>query len=201
MTGNQDLIEQYRQIHATTVYGDTSVKNLRFLRPEIRLLRPRSILDYGCGQSRLIDSLNLGYEVDLRRYDPAIPAYSQKPTGKADLLLNIDVLEHIEEEDLDAVIAEMRSMCHEAIIIVDTAPAVRTLADGRNAHVSLHPHAWWRQRLSRHFGPLESIPTVRRSRAGFRTWSRKPSDRLRYNLMRASETVAHISRRLQRRHK
>lgn len=201
MTGNQELIEQYRQIHATTVYGDTSVKNLRFLRPEIRLLRPRSVLDYGCGQSRLIDSLDLGYDAALYRYDPAIPAYSTKPKDKVDLLLNIDVLEHIEEQDLDAVIAEMRSLCREAIIIVDTAPAVRTLSDGRNAHVSLHPHAWWRARLGRHFGHLEAIPTVRRTRAGFRTWSRRPSDKMRYGLMRAAETINHVSLRIQRRHK
>jgi hypothetical protein len=71
-----DLIEQYRQIHASGCYGATSVKNPRFLRPEIRLLRPRSILDYDCGQSSLLDALDLGYPVDLLRYDPAIPAFA-----------------------------------------------------------------------------------------------------------------------------
>ena len=69
LTGNPELIEQYRQMHATRVYGDTSVKSLRFLRADVKLLKPRSVLDYGCGQSRLLEQLNLGYPVELIRYD------------------------------------------------------------------------------------------------------------------------------------
>jgi hypothetical protein len=68
-----DLIEQYRQIHAAGSYGKSSVKSLRFLRPEIALLKPHSIIDYGCGQSRFMDELRIGYPADLIRYDPAIP--------------------------------------------------------------------------------------------------------------------------------
>jgi len=199
MTGNPELIEQYRQIHATRSYGTTSVKNLRFLRPEIKLLRPRSILDYGCGQSDLIDRLNLGYPVELHRYDPALPAYDTKPTQPVDLLLNIDVLEHIEEGDLDGVLAEMRAPCRHAIIVVDTAPAVARLADGRDAHVTLRPHAWWRERLSRHFGPLAPMATVRRTRAGFKTWSRSPGQTSRYHLMRLGEDMRHFAGKLARR--
>ena len=96
MTGNPELIAQYRDIHASRVYGDTSIKNLRFLRADITLLKPQSILDYGCGQSRLLAALRLDYPVELLRYDPAIPKWSANPTARADLLLNIDVLEHIE---------------------------------------------------------------------------------------------------------
>jgi hypothetical protein len=196
MTGNRDLIEQYREIHSTRDYGSTSVKNLRFIRPEIRLLRPASVLDYGCGQSRLLEALDLGYPVRLERFDPAIPGYDKKPEGVFDLLINIDVLEHIEEADLDAVIGEMRSMCREALIIIDTKPAVLHLADGRNAHVTVRPHAWWQARLARHFPNLEPIRAARRSRAGFRTWSRKPGDSARWALMRIEETTHYFARRL-----
>jgi hypothetical protein len=143
LVGNSRLIEDYAQIHATRVYGASSVKNLRLLRPEIKLLRPRSLLDYGCGQSALIDRLNLGYPVELYRYDPAIPAFSEKPKAKVDLLINVDVLEHIEERDLDDVITDMRALCRDALIIVDTAPAKGILPDGRNLHVTLKPHDWW----------------------------------------------------------
>jgi hypothetical protein len=196
MTGNRDLIEDYARIHEAGVYGASSIKNLRFIRPEIRLLRPRSILDYGCGQSALIDRLDLGYPVELRRYDPAIPKYANRPDGLADLLINVDVLEHIEEQDLDAVLAEMRALCRDAIIIVDTAPAKGTLPDGRNLHVTLKPHAWWQQRLEQHFGPLDPVRTVRRARAGFKTWARDPGDTLRYRLMRAREDAAYYAKRL-----
>ena len=201
MTGNPELIDQYRRIHASASYGTTSVKNLRFIRPEIQLLRPQSILDYGCGQSRLIELLDLGYAADLKRYDPAIPAYAQKPAGVFDLLINVDVLEHIEEADLDAVISEMRSLCRDALIIIDTKPAIKLLSDGRNAHVTIRPHDWWRARLSRHFDHLEAISTVRRSRAGFRTWARKPGDDARFLRMRVQENIRHLAGRLTGRHK
>ena len=94
-----------------------------------------------------------------------------KPTARADLLLNIDVLEHIEQKDLDAVLADMAGTCRDALIIIDTKPAATILADGRNAHTTIRPHAWWRQRLARHFPELHAQPTARSWRAGFRTWT------------------------------
>lgn len=197
MAGNTRLIEEYAQIHAREAYGNTSLKNLRLLRPEILLLRPNSIVDYGCGQSRLLDRLDLGYPVDLYRYDPAIPAYASKPDVKADLLLNVDVLEHIEEADLDDILADMRSMCRDALIIVDTAPAKRSLPDGRNLHVTLKPHDWWRERIEKHFGPLEPAPTLRCARAGFKTWRRGPADNVRYYVLRALETARYYAKRVQ----
>ena len=199
MTGNIDLIEHYRQIHATRVYGDTSVKNIRFLRPEIAILEPHSILDYGCGQSPLLERLELGYPVKRILYDPAIPAFSRKPDAPVDLLINIDVLEHIEERDLDAVVEEMRSLCRDAIIIVDTKSASTLLPDGRNAHVTIRSHVWWRERLSRHFSDLFPIATVRHSRAGFKTWSRPLTETIRYYGLRAMEDVSHLGNRVLRR--
>jgi hypothetical protein len=195
LTGNPELIAQYRHMHATSVYGDTSVKNLRFLRPEIKLLRPRSILDYGCGQSRLLDRLELGYPTELIRYDPAIPPYSRKPVRPADLLINVDVLEHIEERDLDDVISEMVSLCRHAIIIIDTKPASTILPDGRNAHVTIRPHAWWRERLSRHFPALYPQATARTSRAGFKTWPRTGRQTLKYFALRLGENARHYAQR------
>jgi hypothetical protein len=196
LTGNPELIAQYRHMHATSAYGTTSVKNLRFLRPEIKLLRPCSILDYGCGQSRLLDILDLGYPVDLIRYDPAIPKWATKPGTVVDLLINVDVLEHIEEHDLDAVLSEMASLCRNAIVIIDTKPASAILPDGRNAHVTIRPQAWWRERLARHFRHLEPIGTARRSRAGFKTWSRSGPQTLKYLGMRTAENARHYADRL-----
>ena len=201
MTGNPELIDQYRRIHASAAYGTTSVKNLRFIRPEIQLLKPSLVLDYGCGQSKLIDMLELGYPATLVRYDPAIPAIAQKPSDTFDLLINVDVLEHIEDSDLDAVIAEMRSLCRDALIIIDTKPAKKLLSDGRNAHVTIRSHDWWRERLSRHFSHLEAISTVRRSRAGFRTWPRKPGDAAKFLRLRAAENLRHLASRVMGRHK
>ncbi len=196
MTGNPELIAQYRHIHASRAYGDTSIKNLRFLRPEVKLLRPGSILDYGCGQSQFLDRLDLGYPIDLVRYDPAIPDYARKPDRPADLLINIDVLEHIEERDLDDVIGEMAALCRHAIVIIDTKPAAAILPDGRNAHVTIRPHAWWRDRLSKHFPALYPVATVRRSRAGFKTWPLSLGNSITYCGLRAAEDFRYYASRL-----
>ena len=196
-----DLIAHYRTTHGARIYGNTSVKNLRFLRPEIMLLRPASILDYGCGQSVFLDHLKLDYNAELHRYDPAIPGYSELPAKKVELLVSIDVLEHIEEQDIDATLAQMAGICRDAIIVIDTRPAQHILPDGRNAHVTLHPHAWWREKLSEHFSHLEPVRTARRSRAAFRTWPRSSGQTWRFGLLRLKENAIYYARRLVGRHK
>lgn len=201
MASAPELIDHYRKVHASRVYGTSSVKYVRFLRPWIRLLRPASILDFGCGQSAFLDILELGWPVALHRYDPAIPAYARPPRKKVDLLINIDVLEHIDEAELPAVLRRMRDCCREAVIVVDTAPSKHTLADGRNAHVTLHDAGWWRERVEAVFGPVEPIRTARRSRAAFKTWKSPPGEWLRYRLLRAGENLRHYARRLVGRHK
>lgn len=201
MAGGSSLIDYYGSVHSTRVYGTSSVKYVRFLRPQIRLLAPRSILDYGCGQSRFLESLGLDPCPDLMRYDPAIPDYATPPDEKADLLVNIDVLEHIDENDLDEVLSQMRSLCNEAIIIVDTSPANHTLPDGRNAHITLRPHEWWRARIEQHFGTVVPIPVPRSSRAGFRTWASTPGSNLRFILYRLTENLIYYAKRAIGRHK
>lgn len=201
MANDTDLIDYYAETHKNRVYGTSSVKNLRFLRPEIAVLHPGSILDYGCGQSIFLDCLALGYDVELHRYDPAIPAYAALPEDKVDLLISIDVLEHIEDAELDPTLSAMRAACRDAIIVIDTKAANHTLPDGRNAHVSLHSRDWWRERLIRHFDHLEPVKSARRSRAAFRTWPRSPGQSVRFHGLRLRENAVHYAKRLVGRHK
>ena len=201
MAKSSDLIAHYERTHKTRVYGTSSVKHLRFLRPWIKLRDPKSILDYGCGQSVFLDVLGLGGNVVLGRYDPAIPSYAERPGQVFDLLVSIDVLEHIEEADVPKVLQEMRECCREALIVIDTRAAKHTLPDGRNAHVTLKSHDWWREALSRHFNFVEPIPAVRGSRAAFKTWPSNLRERARYHLLRSAETIAYYARRLVGRHK
>ena len=196
MAGNKELIQQYKNIHSSRAYGNTSVKNLRFIGPEIEILKPASIIDYGCGQSNLVDLLGGSYTLEKYRYDPAIPEYSELPPKKVDLLVNIDVLEHIEEHDLDDVLEEMSSICTNALIIVDLKPAELTLEDGRNAHVTLRSAEWWKERLSKHFGALYRVKTPRSSRAGFKTWGRSPGQTLHYFVLRFRESLTYYFLRL-----
>jgi hypothetical protein len=52
------------------------------------------------------------------------------------------------------------------------------------------------EKLARHLGPLYPVRTLRRARAGFKTWQRAPVDTLRYRLMRASEDARYYAKRL-----
>lgn len=190
------LIDQYAHIHATQKYGDTSIKNLRYLRPQVRVLKPASIIDFGCGQSKLIDHLGESVGAKIRRYDPAIPEFSEPATDTYDLLTNVDVLEHVPEDQLDEVIGQMAALARNAIIVIDTRPAEAVLPDGQNAHCTLHDHDWWQDYLSRFFDTVEPIRVVRRSRAAFRTWSLSAEDAGRLKGLLLREKIGYGLRRL-----
>ena len=57
-----------------------------------------SVLDYGTGKGLLVDRLRAELPPSIRvdGYDPAIQKWSQKPSVVPDILLCLDVLEHIE---------------------------------------------------------------------------------------------------------
>ncbi len=186
---DDNLIDYYRETHATSLYGNTSVKYIRYLRPWITLAKPKSILDYGCGQSIFLDVLGLDDDVRRWRYDPAIEAFAQKPKQPVDFLINIDVLEHIEEDNLDPILQDISASCKNAILVIDTVPAVRTLPDGSNVHRTIKPAKWWHEKLLNHFDEIEPITTTRRTRAGFKTWKSTPQEKRDYRRLRIKENI------------
>lgn len=123
-----------------------------------------SVLDYGCGSGALVKELyanGLGHG-RLREYDPAIPGKDDLPSF-ADLVVCTDVLEHVEPERLDAVIAHLQMLARKAVFVVVTIrPSNKTLSDGRNAHLILASPEWWQARICRVTGwtvrPLSSRP-------------------------------------------
>ena len=127
--------------------------------------------------------------------DPAIPELSGEPVGRFDLLINIDVLEHIPENELPALLEKMKGLAREALFIVDTKPASMILPNGENAHCTLHPHSWWKAMLARFFPTLVPIRVARRSRAAFRTWQLSPSQAAVLCAMRLAEDARYWSRR------
>jgi hypothetical protein len=108
-----------------------------------------TVLDYGCGKRTLRGALPLLNERDFRlyEYDPAIPGLDAAPSP-ADLVVCTDVLEHIEADCLNAVLDDLRRCTRKvAFLEIATRPAVKTLADGRNAHLIVEPPEWWLPKL------------------------------------------------------
>ena len=117
----------------------------------------KSLLDYGCGKGDLRPVLaERASFIDVREYDPAIPGKSKMPEP-ADVVCCLDVMEHIEPEFLEAVLAHIAGLTRRCCIMrVALIPAHKTLPDGRNAHIILESPEWWTEKISRHFRILNS---------------------------------------------
>jgi hypothetical protein len=146
-------------------------KNFPYVLPHILARSPQSLVDYGSGRSRIAQWL--GEAVGAERiayFDPAVPGIDVLPEGGFDVVVSFDVLEHIPEEELDAVLTEMAGLANDALLVIDTAPAKAILSDGRNAHVCLHDESWWHERLKGYFPGIQPFAIGRKHRAAFRTW-------------------------------
>jgi predicted TPR repeat methyltransferase len=121
-----------------------------------------SILDYGCGRGTLAKALRSqplrGIRVD--EYDPAIPGKDQRP-GFADLVNVTDVLEHIEPDRLENVLAHIRGLARKVIfVVISTKGSNKVLPNGRNAHLIIKSGKWWRERLRASGFTIHIPPTV-----------------------------------------
>lgn len=146
------ITEAYRKLNAQKhseserfgAYGHYLATQVRDL---ARQLGAASILDYGCGKRTLERALGFA----IANYDPAIPGCEASPEP-ADLVVCTDVLEHVEPECLEAVLDDLRRVTRNTILItVDTRPAHKILADGRNAHLIVEPSRWWLPHLMARF--------------------------------------------------
>jgi len=156
------ITEAYRNeqaaLHATGAYGNAALNFGPVVGALLNLSGARSILDYGCGSKRsLLQVIRLPEEVIYEGYDPAVPEYATEPLP-AELVCCIDVLEHIEPELLDNVLDHLCTLCDPlGLFSIHTRPAIKTLSDGRNAHLTQQGHQWWLPKLKQSFDVLGLI--------------------------------------------
>jgi len=119
---------------------------------------PRA-LDYGAGKGGTIHWLESLTSSDITGYDPGYPAYQDKSVLDAqyDVVYACDCFEHIEREDIDAVIDECQSLAPVNLYIIDLTPAKKRLPDGRNAHILLLDRHQWVELIEQHEHTVESI--------------------------------------------
>jgi 2-polyprenyl-3-methyl-5-hydroxy-6-metoxy-1,4-benzoquinol methylase len=160
----QVITEEYRalneQLHATSERYGTSGQSYRELVRPIADWGRKPILDYGCGKGTLKSSLGPAYTV--YQYDPAVVDYSQSPEP-CETVVCTDVLEHIEPDLLGNVLDDLRRVTTgKAFIAVALVASSATLADGRNAHLSLHSVDEWKSMLEKHgFSIVDEKPAYR----------------------------------------
>ena len=150
------ISDEYRrmnhELHATRpTYGAGGHRWADFVRPACEK-HIWDVLDYGCGKGTLSQALGNS----LSEYDPSIPGKSDAPEPRR-LVICTDVLEHIEPDYLEDVLRDIRRCTlKEALLVVATRPANKSLPDGRNAHLILEDWDWWEKRIGEYFN-IESV--------------------------------------------
>lgn len=148
---SEEYLEQLRRAHDEDLgWGTSCERRLPEVLDLVRELKAGSVLDYGCGKGFLVHALREN-GVKAEGYDPAIHSFQDRPVP-ADLLTAIDVLEHIEPDSLDAVLADIKALAPVSYLVIALFPARKVLPDGRNAHLIVQPPSWWLERLQGVFG-------------------------------------------------
>lgn len=148
------ITEEYRALNRQALetspqFATSGHRSADMIWDMVKAIGATEILDYGAGRNLLNEALAKRaeqdqYEANFWAYDPAVPEYSAMPSP-AHFVACTDVLEHVEPECLDDVLAHLRQLTlKQAFFLIALAPARKTvLADGRNPHLSLHPPETW----------------------------------------------------------
>lgn len=113
---------------------------------------PQTILDFGCGKGKLIETLKVQFpDKEITGYDPANPEFDHSIDDKFyDLIYSSDVLEHVEPEFIDQTLAYLSTKSKYIYHLIALSPAKLILPDGRNAHLIQETPEWWKQKFLDH---------------------------------------------------
>lgn len=162
-------LEQYAELHRTRKYGDTGVRKRKIIEPWIKIERPVTVLDYGAGQSQLVNRIKCASIAVRDRYDPAIPDISKIPRSNYDLVICTDVFEHLDEDEAPKILRDIARITRKVIFCIDTRVASTILPNGENAHATVKSPDWWLATVAQHF-PDSEIVKIQGSSAYIKTW-------------------------------
>jgi len=160
-TISDEYLDLQKKLHKNPNYGVASIKFAPNVKQIILDAKLSSISDYGAGKKNLQKTLiKLGLNnFEYFPYDPAFPEYG--PPREADLVCCIDVLEHAEQDYLDNILDDLKKITKKyGFFTIHTGPALKVLADGRNAHLIQKPPSWWLPKMCTRFEikHLQEIP-------------------------------------------
>lgn len=142
----QDAIKEGSQF-----FGVGVVQYAKPIRKLIQRTDSKTLLDYGCGLGHAYtkQGLHKSWGVAMPTlYDPAVEKYSVKPAGTFDGVICSDVLEHVPEKLVDALIQELFQYGDKFVwASVCCRPAKKLFPDGKNLHVTIRPFAWWQAKM------------------------------------------------------
>jgi hypothetical protein len=152
-----ELVPLYREMAAEggNFHGLSIVQYSEMIAKLIRLYGATSVLDYGCGRADAYRSPHMLWRQwglkwnNVHLYDPAFEQYAVPPR-RADAVLSSDVLEHIPEEDVDRLIADLFLHARRFVwASVCCRPARKTFpGTDTNLHVTIRPFDWWHEKFT-----------------------------------------------------
>jgi len=146
------ITEKYKEqlliLHQKEVFGKRS-KIPKHLGMFIEKIKPKTILDFGCGKGNLVTRLREDYpDIIVEGYDPGNPKYDNSIDDKKfDLIISTDVLEHIEPNFIDETLKYLSDRSNYVFHLIACSPAKHRLSDGRNAHLIIKEDQWWREKF------------------------------------------------------
>jgi hypothetical protein len=146
-----------------TFPGSSLFPHVARIKTLISATEAKTILDYGAGKglqyrphkivlggAHLADGIAEYWDVDeVQCYDPGYAPHSARPQGRFDGVISTDVLEHCPEEDLAWILEEIFGYATRFVYLnVACYPARKTLPNDENAHVTVRPADWWRDKVA-----------------------------------------------------
>lgn len=164
---SDDYAKMQRAMHEDDNYGTKGSRNFEIVSRALlglygQLRRTVKWMDYGCGTGDLCNAVEEAFRfVDIRRYDPFHPFWRDLPDPDAqDFVTCFDVMEHVEEECVENTLDFIAKRARLGVMFgISCHEAMKTLPDGRNAHITIKTPSWWRDKLSKRFGIAEQSNT------------------------------------------
>lgn len=141
-------------------WGSSAARNcdglIRYLNKHTAI---KTVLDFGCGTGMLGQHIRQYQDAGLLRkdivwyeYDPSVDGKDElPPLGEAavryDLIVSLDVMEHIEPQSLDATLLWIRNNSDRQYHHIDCNETRDRLPDGRDVHLIVQEPDWWERKL------------------------------------------------------
>jgi hypothetical protein len=120
-----------------------------------------TVLDFGAGKCTMEEytrHLLPNRKLEWTNYDPGIPGLDTVPTGRFDMVVSCDVLEHIERKKLDDTLRQLGDLTGRlAYHNIACSPTGHKFHSGpymgQDVHLIVEPPSWWKSEFEKIYTP------------------------------------------------
>jgi hypothetical protein len=137
-----------KTLHTSSQFGTSGHRYAQQIFQIIKSHNINSVLDYGAGKCTLASEIKLlGCALEITSYEPTNPDLTKKIPS--DLVVCLDVLEHVEPNLLDNVLDDICGLSKQLVFFaIPSGPSSAILSDGRNAHLVQENFNFWLKKFT-----------------------------------------------------